>query len=341
MKLFLNIRAAIAAAVLALVLTGCRTVPVSPSAATLSELCEQYGLAWQLDSVSQVVTLRRGSKEAKALIGSEVVLLDNERIYLSEPVNLVRGGVLVPADFEEKILRALVGTGTRPARVERRFTKIVVDAGHGGKDPGATGPSGIREKEIVLDIAKRLKRKLEQKGFEVVMTRDRDEFLTLGERTEVASKAKADLFISVHANSSPSRSISGVEVYNLREMTMAEKREDQRRKNHQLLFNKFSMSQDNSDLKAILEDMMFTYKVAEEPKLSARMADSLSKRIGTTNRGARTAGFFVLRNTLIPSILVEVGYLTNPKEERMLKTGEFREKVADGVADVIADYSKI
>ena len=153
----------------------------------------------------------------------------------------------------------------------------------------------------------------------------------------MASSVDVNFFVSVHANSSPSRSIDGVEVYTLRTLEYKEKIEEQRQKNHRLMFNRLTMEHSPS-VDTILEDMLFTNKCEESPKLASLAVQGICREAKAGSRGVKRAGFFVLRNTLIPAILVEVGYLSNAKEERLLQSGDYRQKIADGLAASIASY---
>ncbi|MDP2653281.1 MAG: N-acetylmuramoyl-L-alanine amidase [Candidatus Omnitrophota bacterium] len=317
---------------------GCATAPRPGVQANLKEMCEANGISWQLDSVSQTVTMRKGSKEARALVGSHLVVLDGKTIPLSAPLKIQRSLIIVPPDFKAEIIDRLLAAAPVKTAARMRFQKIVLDAGHGGKDPGAIGRSGLREKDVTLGIVQNLAKKLRGKGFEVVLTRDRDVFLTLEQRTEIATRAQADLFISVHANASPSKNTQGVEVYACRELESKEKKEDQRRRNHQLLFSGLSMEQNSDTLKKILEDMMYSYKRVESYSLASFVASVVSDETRAHNRGRKMAGFFVLRNTLTPAILVEVGYVSHGKEENLLKTDGHREKIAQGLAQSIWEY---
>ena len=325
---------------LTLSLVGCHTAPPSHiSVLYLKDVCTLYNISWQWDSVSQVVTLRKGDKKAEVIVGSDVVILGGEKIYLSESLRRQKGAIIVPADFKSKVIDRLTeqGVSPTPAFVSKKPFKIIVDAGHGGKDPGTTGRFGTREKDVALDIARRLRDDLQRSGFAVQMTRDRDEFISLEQRTEIASNSDADLFVSVHANSSPSRNVQGVEVYTLRTLEYSEKKEEQRQKNHRLLFNHLAMEQTPS-VNEILTDMLFNNKCAESPRLASYASRSICREAKADSRGVKRAGFFVLRNTLIPAILVEVGFLSNVGEERLLKTDEYRQKIADGLASSIVTY---
>jgi len=329
-----------------LLISGCATTHhkkgIPKNEFSLKELCDQYKIAYSLDPVSQNILLTRGASSASALIGSDIVLLDNQKIILSAPLKIKRGVVIVPPDFKTRVLDALV------AKIEvskkdytiHKIKTIVVDPGHGGKDPGAIGPSGLHEKVVVLDIAQKLSTLLKRQGFKVVMTRDSDVFIPLKDRTVIACRAKADLFVSVHANAHDKRSVNGVEVYSLKALDNLELNESERLDNHDILFKEMSMKRNDEDLKRIVSDMLYMYKQGESAALATETAQTTAGYLDARNLGAKTSHFFVLRNTLVPAILVEVGYLTNPKEESLLRTKSYREKIAQAIAKSIIEYAK-
>lgn len=324
--------------------SGCATVPrrargPSDKEVVLKDLCDRYRMPMQWDNVAQVVTLSLNDVKAAALVGSDVVFIEKESIQLSAPIRTVRSALVVPMDFERKVIERMkkLAGELRPF-APRRVHGIIVDAGHGGKDPGATGRSGLREKEVVLDIAKRLKRALQRDGLKVTMTRERDEFIELGERTQIASRSQGELFISIHANSSPARSVQGLEVFLLRDLGALEKNEVQRRENHRLLFNHLAMENDSGDLENIIADMLYTHKQKESRDLAVHLSTMTAKLARIKNRGVKQSRFFVLRNTLMPAVLVEVGFLSNPKEEQLLKTATYRQRIAEALAKSIVDY---
>lgn len=314
---------------------GCETVPIAPGASRdLKVLCEQNNVQSYLDNVSQVVNLRGAGREARAMVGSNVVVIEGEKVFLVDVLRRERGTVIVPADFLSKVILRLTGS-----EASRAGYHIVVDAGHGGKDPGALGRRGTEEKGIALDIAQRLKRGLIAKGFKVTMTRDRDVFIPLEERTEIATRANADLFVSIHANSSPSRNVDGIEVYALRELEGAEKHDAQRLKNQRLLYKNLKMKSGDASLETIIADMLYNYKVSDSQLLAAYVNKGTSLGARVNSRGVKFSGFHVLRNTLIPAILVEVGFLTNSQEELLLRQAEHRQKIADGVVASLVSFS--
>ncbi len=303
---------------------------------SLTELCARENVSLDYDSVSQVVMMTKNGVQAKGIVGSASVLIDDDRVTLSAPIKRVDGALIVPADFERKVFDCF-GESRQDYRISK-LREIIIDAGHGGKDPGARGKSGILEKTVVLDISKRLKDIMEQKGVNVIMTRDKDEYLTLKERTEIASRSNADLFVSIHANSSKSRNAKGFEVYYLRDLMAHEKKDADLQDNHRIKYRNFEMDENAEHVENIVADMMYTYKQGESKHLADMMSKRASDSIDAESRGSKSCAFFVLRNTLIPAVLVEVGFLTNQKEERLLKTDEYRQKIANALAKNILDY---
>ncbi len=329
------------ALVWALGVGGCATtapVTLPPPESSLQHLCERRDVAWQWDTISQILTLRKGGRTASVMIGSAVAVVDGEKITLSAPLRRQAGSVVVPPDFEGKVLDRLE-PGMRPHPVRTRPLRIVVDPGHGGKDPGAVGRSGLREADVVLDIARILKERLEEMGFDVILTRDRDVFISLAERTEIASRSGADLFLSIHANASPARRAHGVEVYTLRRLTPKELSEAQRRKNLKLTVSALKMERGIPGLEAIVGDLLAARKETAGLDLAGFLAGGLSGAVRAPNRGIKRSGFYVLRNTWIPAVLVEVGFLTHSGEERRLKDPGYRRRIAEALAKSLEAYA--
>jgi N-acetylmuramoyl-L-alanine amidase len=339
---------------LILFISGCATVPRRRAAglkdkeAYLKDLCERHAILWQWDPVAQVVSVDVHGTNARLLVGSDILLLGKERVQLSAPVRIRQSSLIVPSDFKAKVFgsseKALPGRGalrihSGQAYSIRKVREVVIDPGHGGKDPGARGLKGTREKEVVLDIARRLKKILERGGIRVIMTRDDDTFISLKERTEITSRPGADLFISIHANSSPGRGVQGVEVFSLADLGVLEKNEAQRQENQQMMFKALAMKRNPASVEDIVADMLYTYKQAVSSELAYDVAGKVARSTKTKNRGQKRARFFVLRNTLIPAVLAEVGFLSNPKEEKLLNTASYRQKVADGLAKSILEYA--
>ena len=314
----------------------------------LKDLCDRYSVPWQWDHISQTVDLKIDGTAVRLLVGSSILLLGKEQVKLNAPVSIDQSSVMLPHDFRAKVMDRFPNlfTATAPSRsrvtrvtrVFRKLREVVIDAGHGGKDPGAIGVAGMQEKTVVLDVAQRLEKLLEAAGVKVTMTRKDDTFFSLPERTAIASRSRADLFISIHANSSPVRSVHGVEVYCLKDLGTLEKNEAQRQANHKLMFKNLSMKKGSLSLEDIVEDMLYTHKQSVSPALATKLADRVAQTAKANDRGDKQSRFFVLRNTLIPAVLVEIGFVTNPKEGRLLKTGDYRQRIAEGLANGILGY---
>jgi N-acetylmuramoyl-L-alanine amidase len=215
--------------------------------------------------------------------------------------------------------------------------RIVIDPGHGGKDPGTIGRSGTMEKKIVLDICQRLKKLLDaNSGLEVIMTRETDIYVPVENRTVIANQKRADLFISVHANSNPSKKRSGVETFYLNFS------QDPSVIRTAALENATS-SKNLSEMRDILEKIAKNSKVME----SKELADDIQKNLVMALRkrhkdvvdlGYKGGPFWVLIGVETPSILVEASYLSNSKEESRLKNAQYRQQIAQGIYNGIKEY---
>jgi len=230
------------------------------------------------------------------------------------------------------------GQSTLTRALGLKIGRIVIDAGHGGHDTGTIGPTGLMEKDLCLDVALRLGKIIQQKlpGADIVFTRSDDTFIPLEDRTRIANEAKADLFISIHANSSPDHAARGIETYYLNMKGSPEAMAVAAREN--------SVSQQGiHDLEEVVKKIARTEKIDESRELAEDVQDSLSKRIQKTakpvrNRGVRKAPFVVLIGADMPSILTEISFLSNPADEQLLKKPEYRQRVAEGLYQGMSDY---
>lgn len=218
-----------------------------------------------------------------------------------------------------------------------KLRRIVVDAGHGGRDPGAVGARGTKEKDVVLAIAKILAKKLEKDlGCEVIMTRTGNTFLQLEERTAIANKVKADLFISIHANASTNRRARGIETYYLNFSKNAKAVEVVARE------NKTSLKQ-VGDLEMILLDLLANSKINESSRLAAEIQKSLvstlSKHYKVKNLGVRQGPFYVLLGATMPSVLVETAFISHKDEEKQLNNRRYQERTADAIVSAVRNYA--
>ncbi len=219
-----------------------------------------------------------------------------------------------------------------------KIGRIVIDAGHGGHDTGTIGPTGLMEKDLCLDVALRLGKIIQQKlpSAEVIFTRDDDTFIPLERRTEIANESKADLFVSVHANSSQDKQARGIETYYLNFTGSSDAMEVASREN--------ALSANGvHDLQDIVKKIANNEKIEESRDLATLIQDSLAKRMENINRaernhGVRKAPFVVLIGADMPSVLAEISFLSNPSDEQWLKKPENRQKVADGLYHGIESY---
>jgi N-acetylmuramoyl-L-alanine amidase len=230
------------------------------------------------------------------------------------------------------------GQATLTRTLGLKIGRIVIDPGHGGHDTGTIGPTGLMEKDLCLDVALRLGKIIEQRlpGANVVYTRSDDSFVPLEERTNIANQAKADLFISIHANSSRDHAARGIETYYLNLKGSAEAMEVAARENA-------TAQEGVHDLQDLVKRIARTEKIDESKELAEDIQDSLSKRIQKSsrtvrNRGVRKAPFVVLIGADMPSILTEISFLSNPADEQLLKKPEQRQKVAEGLYQGVVSY---
>ncbi len=216
---------------------------------------------------------------------------------------------------------------------------IVLDAGHGGQDPGAIGPHGVKEKDVNLAIVLYLEKIFKKdKNYKVILTRDDDTFIPLVERANIANKNKADLFISIHCNANLKRSASGFEIYFL-----SENASDSTAISTETLENSVIALEDKSDeKKTVLQNMLWSMVVNEyineSSELSSFIVSEASGRLKIPNNGIKQANFYVLRGTQMPSVLVECAYLSNYSEEAKLQTSNFQKSVADSIYEGVKKY---
>ena len=225
---------------------------------------------------------------------------------------------------------------------DRAIKRIVLDPGHGGEDPGAVGRRGTREKVVVIDIARRLKKKLEKQGFEVILARDSDKFVSLADRSRCGNGRKADLFVSIHANASPNRAACGLETYFLSEAKTDWERAVAARENASFEADD-SVSRLNAagDVGLILADLAQNEYLVESSELAAKIQEKTVPYARIKDRGVRQANFYVLRNNFMPAVLVECGFLSNQSEEKLLRQLDHRERLAEGISRGIVEFARL
>lgn len=218
--------------------------------------------------------------------------------------------------------------------------RIVIDPGHGGEEEGAIGPNGVMEKDITLEIARRLASELRSKlGAKVYLTRTADKTLTLEQRSAFAVRKKADLFISIHANASRDRGASGVETYFLNNASDDAAEKLAKRENR-------NAGKDLSEVEHIISTMLQNYDAAESMDLAQEVQGRLAKKLGRSHgsvrdRGVRSALFYVLVGAKCPAILVETAFISNPEEEKLLTDERYQRNVARAITDGVKKYLKL
>jgi N-acetylmuramoyl-L-alanine amidase len=229
-------------------------------------------------------------------------------------------------------------TPPQPAQPRAKaFKTIVIDPGHGGKDPGARGQHGTEEKDITLKVALKLRDLLsKQPGVRVLMTRERDEFVELGDRAKFANGQEADLFVSIHVNSHPQRSIKGIEIYHFGEA------KDQRALEVAARENGTPLNSTGVGWEYLVADLLTAKKIEESLELAwtakEAMVTNLNGHYTLVDHGVKTAPFYVLRFTSMPSILAEIAYISNAVEEDLLRTGLFTTHVAESLMEGINTF---
>ena len=325
--------------------------------ALLIDVCDANGIEWVWDSISRRIILHKNGHEAVFLTGSEYYSIDGNIKKANAAVEIKNGSICVPLKFaryniphmfslekeeEGEVVRGtpapLVSKIRKPSEKQFQVTKIVLDAGHGGKDPGAISRSGVREKNIVLDVARRVKTELERQGIDVVMTRNSDIFVPLEMRASIANRSNADFFISIHANASKAKWTRGFEVYTLSEATDDNARALAASENSALDYENDSLDRHSKDVDAIVWDLEFTEDREISIELAGFICQEVSGLLGINACSVKSARFYVLKGAEMPSVLVELSYLSNGSDERNLKNSDYRQKMAEGVAAGILRY---
>jgi N-acetylmuramoyl-L-alanine amidase len=228
----------------------------------------------------------------------------------------------------------------RSEKEKWEFKTIVIDAGHGGKDPGAVGYRGTKEKDIALDVAKRLEKKLSKNmNVKIIMTRDEDVFLRLSERTKIANESNGNLFISIHTNAAEDRRASGFETFLIGPNKNEAAVRVAARENAVLeLEGTTGKKLTNEDLiQATIAQSAFASK---SEQFASMVQKEIKKRVQSRDRGVKQAGFYVLMGASMPNVLVELGFISNPSEEKKLRSPQYRDQLATAIYRAVEQYQK-
>lgn len=283
------------------------------------------------------------AEPAKSQISHESVPVANSlplEAKVEPPKTLETLAPAVPAHAEKASSARPTSTGENSLirALGLKINRVVIDPGHGGQDQGTSGPKGLLEKDLVLDVAKRLGKLIEDRmGAEVIYTRTDDTFIPLEGRTALANEKKADLFLSVHANSSPATHVAGIETYYLNFTDSKDALDVAARENAVSEKSVF-------ELRDLIQKITLHDKAEESREFAGRIQTSLfalSARNfpGERNRGVRKAPFVVLIGANMPSVLAEIGFLSNPKEETLLKKPDYRDKLAEALYRGLSRYA--
>lgn len=292
--------------------------------------------------VSELIQVQSGDHlQIVAKLRKPISQLQKSQIMLLEPNG--DNDYRLVLDFSAGAAQKIADTVTSASATKMPQKKhvIIIDAGHGGKDPGCIGKGGTREKDVVLSVAKRLRAKLEEAGFKTYMTRTNDTYLKLAQRAEFAEQKKGDLFISLHANANPSRSVKGFSIY-----TLSEKASDEEAKklaeseNAADKIGVDGFTEFERDIRAALSSLQqhAVAEMSEEYANGCARAFRANKVEAQPGPSVRHAPFAVLRST-VPGALIELGHLSNSSEEKLLKNGDHQNRLVAAIVRSIKNYN--
>jgi N-acetylmuramoyl-L-alanine amidase len=314
----------------------------------LKNVADYQGISIEWDSLNQKAVLYKDGQYLSFVVGEPFYLLNEQVGAMSYPVRLVKGKILIPKELAFKpwwrrqaVVRPFEATISRLPfqKGALGINTIVLDPGHGGKDTGARA-WGIREKDIVLQIAKRVRDKLKANGVNVIMTRETDRFIPLPGRAMITNKSNADLFISIHANASPSRDPYGFEVYYLSEALDDNARAAQILENADLQYEENAIFPNKNSKDPTVWDLVLTENRKESLELAKLILKNVHQSRLTSTRGVKGARFHVLKWTDKPAILIETGFVTNWQEVRKLTNARYQDALATQITRGILEYKE-
>ena len=313
---------------------------------TLTKLAQSCGLTVYPEDLTHRYILMNGADRVTVCPGFARASVNGRVVQLDSTARFVRGEVWVPRTFADVLKRELslpTRTGREPIRKPKprplpRRWKVVIDAGHGGKDPGAV-KAGVTEKSVNLDVATRLKPLLEKAGCDVVMTRTRDVSVPLNTRVAVANRARASLFLSIHSNAALSGRASGCETLyvgttgNARSGGLAKLTAN-------FGVSSFGEAANDALLRSILIQALYEERRVQSKRLADCVQRAMVRHLNTKNRGTRKdiRDLCVLRGVTCPRALVEVGFLSNSSERRNLSNSWYRGRIAQALAEGVIGF---
>jgi len=289
----------------------------------LNEFCATNSLTYQFDTVDDIIYIYSAESDMTLLLDSLVGIFSGKVLPLPSPPINYQGKILIPNQITE------ISTYTKKSKFTPTLEvkTIVIDPGHGGKDPGAISKGGLKEKEVNLKISKYLKIELEKRGFSVFLTRSTDVYISLAQRVNFAKKCNADLFLSLHANANNSSGVKGIEIYYL-----LPSRVNSLSRSLKLIGQEcFPGEHMPKSAKIIFWDLLINKNYCLSVELSDKLYDTF-KKFNFNVKFPKKAPFYVLRLAYVPSVLVEVGYLTNHYEEKALRKKYYQKQLAETIA---------
>ncbi|HOM56226.1 MAG TPA: N-acetylmuramoyl-L-alanine amidase, partial [Candidatus Latescibacteria bacterium] len=339
---------------------------------SVPDLARALELQTEWDARTRTLVVLSGETEAEFIAGNTLVVVGDSTFHLRHGTVLRAGELLAPADAlpglfsllspvallwddRERVFRtsADFGSGARDGvtddthpngRNRWEIDRVVIDPGHGGRDPGTLSVEGVPEKEITLAIALRLAQLLrDELGVDVVMTRTDDQSVSLRERGLAGVRAGGKLFISIHCNAIDKAHVSGVQTYFLSDAETDEARAVARAENAALMYEEHAdtLSEgDDREMEEILAGLVSDRFLKESQELAALVQRELVRGLRTRDMGVHQAGFYVMKGTLgaMPSILIETGYLTNQDEAARLRDARYQAKIADAVLRAVREF---
>jgi len=339
---------------------------------SVPDLARALELETEWDARTRTLVVISGETEAELIAGNTLVVVGDSTFHLRHGTVLRAGELLAPADAlpglfnllspvallwddRERVFRtpADFGAGVRDnvegdahPDVRRRWEidRVVIDPGHGGRDPGTLSAEGVPEKEITLAIALRLAQLLrDELGVDVVMTRTDDQSVNLRERGLIGVRAGGKLFISIHCNAIEKAHVSGVQTYFLSDAETDEARAVARAENAALIYEEHTdtlIEGDDRELGEILAGLVSDRFLKESQELAALVQRELVRGLRTRDMGVHQAGFYVMKGTLgaMPSILIETGYLTNQVEAAKLRDARYQARIADAILRAVREF---
>lgn len=314
------------------------------------ELNKSFRATIKNDALDMRIKVNLYDEQIILLLNTSYLMYKNEIYNMDYPLLSISGRAMLPISFIERVLPKIFPdkidcsehSVIAEVPIDHRIRKIVIDPGHGGKDPGAIGKTGRNyEKTFTLKVAKKLKERLEKDlDVEVILTRDSDEFVSLQDRTKLANEREADLFISIHFNAHNSSKANGIEVYYLSTAKTDEARAVEALENS--VVYDFEGGEDAvkryNDLAFILADMAQSEHLEESYQQALKIQNYLIYETGARDRGVKQANFYVLRGAFMPAVLLELGYITNKTEETKIVKDSYQEKLASAIFKGIKDF---